>query len=60
MKTGGEILVAREPMFVTVKGVSVAIQKGQTVREGHPIVVGREDAFEPLTVDFELEEKAGK
>ena len=49
----GKIYQAREPFLANVGGVQLAIQRGTTVREGHPLLAGREHLFEPFTVDFE-------
>lgn len=36
------------------------VAKGALVREGHPMLDGREELFEPLTVDYEHERVAPK
>jgi hypothetical protein len=35
------------------KGRRTTVRAGQTIREGHPLLKGREHLFEALTVDFE-------
>lgn len=56
----GAILVAREGAMLEYEGRRVFLNAGKTtVREGHPILKGREHLFEPLAVDFEVEQDAG-
>lgn len=51
-----EILVARESAVFTHDGEKHVIHRGITrVRAGHPILEGREDLFEPLTVHYDVE-----
>lgn len=56
----GKIYQAREPFLANIGGVSVAIQPGTTVREGHPLLAGKEHLFEPFTVDYEYEPPSAK
>lgn len=49
----GAIYQAKGPFLASVDGTQMAIQRGTTVREGHPLLAGREHLFEPFTVDFE-------
>jgi len=50
------IFVPRDSFAVEIDGVRYVLHKGVTrVRQGHPVMVGREDLFEPLTVDLEVE-----
>lgn len=49
----GKVYQAKGPFLVSVDGHQVAVQRGTTVREGHPLLSGREHLFEPFTVDFE-------
>lgn len=52
----GRIFVARESFSAELDGAPVAVVKGQTrVREGHPLLDGRADLFEPVTVHFEVD-----
>jgi hypothetical protein len=52
----GAILVARESVIFAYDGNQVYIHKGRTtVREGHPVLRGREDLFEPLVPTFDLD-----
>ncbi len=56
MSESSDILVARQSAVFTHDGERIVIHKGQTrVRAGHPIVEGREDLFEPLTVHYDVE-----
>lgn len=54
-RTDDTILVAKHS-FAMANGLIV--HQGMTVRVGHPILKGRESAFEPLVVDFEVDEQA--
>jgi hypothetical protein len=52
------IFVAKSTFFYTDdNGRQAQIVKGATVRQGHPVMKGREDFFEPLAVDHEHEAK---
>lgn len=51
-----DIYVAVESVLTEVDGQNVYITAGQTAREGHPILKGREALFEPFKVDYEVEE----
>jgi len=54
MASGG-ILVALQSAFFTHEGQPVTVIQGRTtVREGHPILRGRENLFGPIGVDYEL------
>jgi hypothetical protein len=53
---GRIIYVARESFSAELDGVPVAVVKGQTrVREGHPLLDGRESLFEPVTVHYDVD-----
>lgn len=53
----GAVLVALDSAFFTHEGQPVTVTRGvTTVREGHPILKGRENLFGPLKVDYELPE----
>ena len=53
----GEILVARKTAVMQVGDQRVTIRKGITrVREGHPLLEGREDMFEPISVHYDVEQ----
>lgn len=54
-RTDDTILVAHSS-FAMADGV--VVHKGTTVRVGHEILRGREDLFEPLVVDYEVDEQA--
>lgn len=55
----GQILVAKTSAAFSFDGKSVILSAGRTtVREGHPILEGREALFEPMKVDFELDSEA--
>lgn len=51
-----DIFVAVESVLTDLDGQSVYITAGQTAREGHPILKGREALFEPFKVDYEVDE----
>jgi hypothetical protein len=56
-KSGSTIYVAKDSFLTIVDGVEVMISKGKTrVREGHPLLNGRSELFEPLTVDYDIEQ----
>lgn len=56
-KHGGTIYVAKRSFITVIDGVEVTIQQGRTrVREGHPLLSGRMEMFEPMTVDYEMEQ----
>lgn len=56
-KSHGTIYVARESFSTILKGEHIPVVGGRTrVREGHPLLKGREHLFEPLTVDYEMEQ----
>lgn len=44
---------AKEGLFFDLDGVPYVVTKGQTVREGHPMLRGREASFEPFTPDYD-------
>jgi hypothetical protein len=51
-----DIFVARESFTCEVDGQDEHITRGITrVRAGHPILKGREDLFEPLKVQYDIE-----
>lgn len=54
------ILQCTTAFATTVDGRKYVLRGGDTVREGHPVVKGREVYFAPLTVDYELPEKPQK
>lgn len=52
-----DILVAKESFIVKYDGQMVTVHQGVTrVRAGHPLTKGRESLFEPLTVDYDVEQ----
>lgn len=52
-----DILVAKTNAVFDYEGRRVVIRAGVTrVRAGHPITEGREDLFEPITVDYDVEQ----
>lgn len=56
-KSQGQIFVARETFMTEVDGAPVAVHANVTrVREGHPLLSGREHMFAPLEVHFEVEQ----
>lgn len=48
-----DILVAKASFFYELDGASVMVPKGTTVRVGHPLLDGRGDMFEPITVNYD-------
>ena len=57
----GEILIATETVLTEFEGENVYIYAGQTtVREGHPILKGREAMFIPVQVHYDLPEPKAK
>lgn len=51
------VYVAKKTAVLQVDGKRVTIRRGLTrVREGHPLLDGREDLFEPLTVHYDVEQ----
>lgn len=55
--TGRTIYVAIQSFTTLLDGAEIAVQRGRTrVREGHPLLRGREHLFEPLKVDYEVEQ----
>ena len=57
-RSTGEIFVARETGQASVEGYGeILFQKGVTrIREGHPILKQLGHLFEPLTVQFDIED----
>jgi hypothetical protein len=52
----GKIFVAKESFSALLDGVPISVSAGVTrVREGHPLLNGREMFFEPLTVHYDVE-----
>lgn len=49
------IFVARESFTTVFNGSPISVLKGVTVRDGHPLLAGREMYFNPQKVDYELE-----
>jgi len=61
VQRGREVYVARTSFSTTLDGVPVAVVKGQTrVREGHPLLEGREELFERQVVHFDVDDAAGR
>lgn len=59
--TEGAILVAKTGAMFDYEGQKVFLVAGRTtVREGHPVLKGREHLFRPLKVDFEMEDPPQK
>lgn len=53
-----DIQVAKDSFSATIDGVPYAVNKGERVREGHPLLKGREALFEPvdLKVHYDIEQ----
>lgn len=52
----GKIFIARQSGLIILDGERVVVSAGHTrVREGHPLLKGNEEMFEPLTVHFDVE-----
>jgi hypothetical protein len=57
----GAILIATTSALIPYEGREVMIAGGRTtVREGHPILKGREGLFKVLAPDYEVEAPAAK
>lgn len=54
------IYVALSSFACEESGESYHVNAGSTVREGHPLLAGREDLFGPLAIDFEYEQPVKK
>lgn len=53
----GKIYVATTSIVTTIDGHNRSIHRGQTAREGHPILRSHGEIFVPLVPDFEVEDK---
>lgn len=53
----GRIYVATTSIVTTIDGHNRSIHRGQTAREGHPILRSHGEIFVPLVPDFEVEDK---
>lgn len=54
---GERVFIASESFITTIDGESVAVQKNITrVREGHPLMAGREAFFRELDVQYDVEQ----
>lgn len=53
-----QILVCNTSFVYEHDGVEGVVNKGTTVREGHPILKGREHNFVPFVVDMEYTKPA--
>lgn len=52
---------AKESFTTTVGGKDISVIEGRTtVREGHPLLKGRETLFEPLVVDYDVEQATNR
>ncbi len=53
----GSIWVAKESFATNLDGAEITVLAGRTrVRDGHPLLRGREQFFERLTVHYEIEQ----
>lgn len=56
-----DIYVAKESFATELDGQSVIVQKDVTrVRAGHPLLKGRENLFELLSVQYDVEQATSK
>jgi len=56
-----DIYIARQSFATEIDGQSVIVQKGTTrVRAGHPLLKGREELFELLTVQYDVEQATAR
>lgn len=53
-----DIYVANAPFTTVIDGVHYNVVAGATVREGHPLLEGRDELFNPFKVDFETDAEA--
>lgn len=51
------IYVAKGARYVEHDGRTIIIRPGATVREGHPLLKAHPDLFEPIRVQYDLEQK---
>lgn len=51
-----DIYKAKGGAVVFIGGRRVVVHEGATARAGHPIMKGREAMFEPLHIDFDLDD----
>lgn len=58
--TSNDLFVAVKVAAVGFEGRTVMLEPGMVVRAGHPLLQGREELFEPLRVDFEVEQEVPK
>lgn len=57
MPKGDRIYIATESFATEIDGQPVSVVAGMTrVREGHPLLAGREHLFQPLEIHFEVEQ----
>lgn len=54
--TGRRLFSCKQPVNFTYEGNPVFLSKGAVVREGHPLLKGHEELFEPLVVHYEVDE----
>lgn len=52
----GKLYRAKQGFSTDIDGVPTAIQAGELVREGHPLLLGRSEMFEPIIVQHEWEQ----
>lgn len=51
-----QIFEAIESFATQYDGEDITVQVGERIREGHPLLKGREDRFKPLEVKYEVEQ----
>jgi F0F1-type ATP synthase beta subunit len=55
-KPTGQIYECVEAFSTLHDGVPITVVVGERIREGHPLLRGREMFFQPLTVTYEVEQ----
>lgn len=57
----GQIYVAKQTFTTEVDGTPVTVHAGITrVREGHALLKGRSELFEPILVQYDVEQATAK
>jgi hypothetical protein len=56
----GDLFAANASVLTWFQDENIYITAGDLAREGHPVMKGREDMFEPVQVRFEVSEPGPK